>query len=68
MIGWCVLVDSAFAPSCFVLQWAWEWLAGAMLAAMEKQAGRRGNKMLPQLDDLGITKMQSSRWQRFNLR
>lgn len=34
-----------------------------MLAAMEKQEGRRGNKTLPQLADIGITKMQSSRWQ-----
>lgn len=38
--------------------------AGEMLAAMEKQAGRRGNKMLPQLEAFGITKMQSSRWQK----
>lgn len=42
--------------------------AGAMLAAMEKNPGHRigGNKVLPpaSLDDLGIDKMQSSRWQK----
>lgn len=42
--------------------------AGEMLAAMEKIGHRpeKGNTMLPfsdQLDDLGISKMQSSRWQ-----
>lgn len=37
--------------------------AGELLSSMEKQEGRRGNKMLPQLSDIGITKMQSSRWQ-----
>lgn len=42
--------------------------AGEMLAAMEKNEGNRygGNSVLPppSLDDLGIDKMQSSRWQR----
>jgi phage N-6-adenine-methyltransferase len=42
--------------------------AGEMLAAMEKNEGNKfgGNTMLPppSLDDLGIDKMQSSRWQR----
>jgi hypothetical protein len=42
--------------------------AGEMLAAMEKNPGHRigGHKVLPpaSLDDLGIDKMQSSRWQR----
>jgi len=43
--------------------------AGEMLAAMEKNEGGRppktGNTMLPvSLEDLGITKMQSSRWQK----
>jgi len=44
--------------------------AGAMLAAMEKNVGGRptqtGNVVLPvsSLDDLGIDKMQSSRWQK----
>lgn len=41
--------------------------AGAVLAGMELDKGaatERGNSMLPRLDDLGISKMQSSRWQR----
>jgi hypothetical protein len=43
--------------------------AGEMLAAMEKNPGNRnlgGNTMLPppSLESLGITKMQSSRWQK----
>lgn len=44
--------------------------AGEMLAAMEKKPGggdqSTGNGVLPvpSLDDLGIDKMQSSRWQR----
>jgi hypothetical protein len=42
--------------------------AGEMLAAMEKNEGNKfgGNATLPppSLDDLGIDKMQSSRWQR----
>jgi hypothetical protein len=41
--------------------------AGEMLAAMELRPGVKpiGNTMLPiALEDLGITKMQSSRWQK----
>jgi hypothetical protein len=40
--------------------------AGEMLAAMELQKNQHtaGNIVLPALDDLGITKMQSSRWQK----
>lgn len=38
--------------------------AGALLAEMEKPVNQHGgNTMLPLLADLGITKMQSSRWQ-----
>ena len=41
----------------------WQRKAGEMLAEMENR-GRpeKGNTMLPLLSDLGITKMQSSRW------
>ena len=43
--------------------------AGAMLAKMESQGGDRKSKsrdvtLIPSLDDLGVTKMQSHRWQR----
>lgn len=47
-----------------------EWKAGEMLAAMKKNPGggdqSTGNGVLPvpRLEDLGIDKMQSSRWQR----
>lgn len=39
--------------------------AGELLAEMEKQKNQytAGNTMLPALNNLGITKMQSSRWQ-----
>lgn len=38
--------------------------AGAVLAGLPMKDGDPGNTMLPGLDDLGITKMQSSRWQK----
>ena len=40
--------------------------AGALLAAMEMNKGGQGtgNNVLPVLEDLGVSKMQSSRWQK----
>ena len=38
--------------------------AGEMLKTLEKKNQHAGNTMLPALSDVGVTKMQSSRWQK----
>ena len=61
--------DSQSHRRCEVSQPKAERKAGKLLKAMEKHKGGRpskktGNTVLPVFDDLGITKNQSSRWQR----